>query len=130
MHHLKTEENHDGRPLAMSADSCNRESMAERAQDHADAATEAAERTRREQRVLVEHLRKLETTAFGGPQQFESARVRAGLGPSRRQRRRQGMPDFKRTQKSGEDSKGDPPVGKSEAPDIERRVQTHRCRYI
>ncbi|CAH0486085.1 unnamed protein product [Peronospora farinosa] len=86
--------------------------MAERAQDRADAATEAAERTRREQLVLVERLRQLETTAFGGPQQIESARVRAGLGPSRRQRRRQGMSDFEPAQKSGEDSKGDPPAGK------------------
>lgn len=132
------EEHHDGRPLAMSADSRNRapvqsndelrllraeaeesknalldaREMAERAQDRADAATEAAERTRREQLVLVERLRQLETTAFGGPQQIESARVRAGLGPSRRQRRRQGMSDFEPAQKSGEDSKGDPPAGK------------------
>ncbi|CAI5704894.1 unnamed protein product [Peronospora effusa] len=110
MHQLMEEEHHDGRPLAMSADSRNRapvqsngelrllraeakeskhalfdaRKMAERAQDRADAATEAAERTRREQLVLIERLRQLETTAFGGPQQIESARVRAGLGPSRR----------------------------------------------
>ncbi|CAI5722004.1 unnamed protein product [Peronospora effusa] len=96
MHQLREEEHHDGRPLAMSADSRNRapvqsndelrllraeeeesknalldaREMAERAQDRADAATEAAERSRREQLVLVEWLRQLETTAFGGPQQI------------------------------------------------------------
>ncbi|CAI5705686.1 unnamed protein product [Peronospora effusa] len=86
--------------------------MADRAQDRAVAATEAAEHTRREQRVLVERLRQLETTAFGGPQQIESALFRAGLDPSRRQRCRQGMSDFEPVEKSGKDSKGDPPVGK------------------
>ncbi|CAI5704783.1 unnamed protein product [Peronospora farinosa] len=94
MHQLREEEHHDGRPLAMSADSHNRapvqsndelhllraeaeesknalldaREMAERAQDRANAATEAAGRTRREQRVLVERLRQFETTAFEGPQ--------------------------------------------------------------
>ena len=75
--------------------------MAESAHDRAAAATEAAERTRRKQQELVERLRQLETAAFGGPQQNESARARAGLGPSRRQRRRQEVSDFEPAQKSG-----------------------------
>ena len=138
MYKLREGKHHDESNLAMSADSRNRapvqsndelrllragaeesknallgaREMADRAQDRADAATEAAERTRREQLVLVERLRQLETTAFGGPQQIMSARVRVGFGPSRRQRRRQGMSDFEPAQKSGEDLKGDPPAGK------------------
>ena len=138
MHQSREEEHHGGRSLSMSADSHNQapgqsndemrllraeakesknalldaREMAESARNRAAAATEAAERTRREQQGLVERLRQLETAAFGGPQQNESARARAGLGPSRRQRRRQGVSDFEPAQKSGEDSKGDPPVGK------------------
>uniref|UniRef100_A0AAV1U8X0 Uncharacterized protein n=1 Tax=Peronospora matthiolae TaxID=2874970 RepID=A0AAV1U8X0_9STRA len=116
MHPPREEEHHDGRLSGLGADSHNRtpvptgdelrmlraeteeaknglldaREMVESAQDRAAAATEAAERTRREQQVLVERLRQLETATFGGPQQNESARARAGLGPSRRQRRRQG----------------------------------------
>ena len=41
--------------------------VAEKAQDRAADATEAAESTRRKQKGLVERLRQLETAAFGGP---------------------------------------------------------------
>ena len=68
--------------------------MAESARDRAVASTTAAERTRREQRGLVERPRHLETAAFGGPQQNDSARSRARFGPSSRQRRRQGVSDY------------------------------------
>ena len=120
MHPPREGEHHDGRPLVLGADSHDRapvpssdkhrflradteeaknalldaREMAESARDRAAAATEAAERTRREQRGLVERLRQLETAEFGGPQQNESARARAGLSPSRRQRRRQGVSDY------------------------------------
>uniref|UniRef100_A0AAV1U0G1 Uncharacterized protein n=1 Tax=Peronospora matthiolae TaxID=2874970 RepID=A0AAV1U0G1_9STRA len=76
-------------------------------------ALDMAERTRREQQgLVVEYLRQLESAAFSGLQQNESARARAGLGPSRRQRRRQGMSDFEPLQKSEEGPKGNPPAGK------------------
>ncbi|CAH0479815.1 unnamed protein product [Peronospora belbahrii] len=75
--------------------------MVESAQDRVAAAAEAAERTRGEQQVLVERLCQLETATFEGPQQNESARARAGLGPSRRQRRRQGMSHFGRHRRVG-----------------------------
>ena len=126
MHQPREEEHHGGRSPAMSADSHNRtpgqsddemrflrteadesknalldaREMTESSHDRA-----AAERTRREQQGLVERLRQLETAAYGGPQQNESARARTRLGPSRRQRRRQGVSDFEPAQKSGEDSK-------------------------
>ena len=59
--------------------------MAKMARDCKAAVTEAAERTRREQQGLGEHLIQLWIAVFGGTQQNESARARVGLGPSRRQ---------------------------------------------
>ncbi|CAH0513305.1 unnamed protein product [Peronospora belbahrii] len=130
MHQSREEERHDGRPLAMSADSHNRtpvptgdelrmlraeteearnglldaRGMDESAQDCAAAETETAERTRPEQQMLVERLRQLETATFGGHQQNESARAQAGLGPRRRQLRRLRMSDFGPAPESGESS--------------------------
>ena len=46
--------------------------MAESAREDANAATSTAEKTRREQKVFVERLRRLETEAFGQPQQAQS----------------------------------------------------------
>ncbi|CAH0490575.1 unnamed protein product [Peronospora farinosa] len=63
-------------------------------------------------RLRSEDFSRSSLHAFGGLLQIESARVRSGLGPSRRQRRRQGMSDFEPAQKIGKDSKGDLPVGK------------------
>uniref|UniRef100_A0AAV1UVI2 Uncharacterized protein n=1 Tax=Peronospora matthiolae TaxID=2874970 RepID=A0AAV1UVI2_9STRA len=140
MQPIVMEEHHDGRPLGLGVDSHNNRApvpssdklrflradseeakngdlldaleMAERARDRAAAVTEAAERTRREQQGLVERLRQLETAAFCGPHQNESTRARAGLGPSRRQRRRQGMSDFEPDTEEQGRSKGDPPAVK------------------
>ena len=138
MHPPREGEHHDGRSLGLGADSHNRapvpsndelrflradtgeamngllnaREMAKSARGRAAAATEAAGMTRRKHQGLMERLHQLETAVFGVHKQNESARARAGLGSSRRQRRRQGMSDFKLTQKSGEGSKGDPPAGK------------------
>ncbi|CAI5711108.1 unnamed protein product [Peronospora destructor] len=126
MHLPREEEHHDGRSHASGTNSHNRTPVPsndelrflradaedaknglldarepESARDRAAAATEAAERTRREQQGLVERLRQLEIAAFRGPQQNESARARAGLGPSRRQRRRQGCRTLRRHRRAG-----------------------------
>ena len=92
MHQPREEEHRGGRSPLFGADSHNRapgpsndelrflraddeeaknglldaREMAESARDRAAAATEAAERTRREHQGLVERLRQLETAAFGG----------------------------------------------------------------
>ncbi|CAI5706010.1 unnamed protein product [Peronospora farinosa] len=130
MYQSRAEENHDGGPLAMSADSRNREpvqsndelcllraeagesknalldarEMAERAQDRAVATTETAERDRREQRVMVERLddrvRRTPADRFctrSSRTCSQSSSRRVGCEPA---------------QRSGEDSKEDPPVGK------------------
>ena len=56
--------------------------MAGSAREDANAATSAAEKTRREQKVLVERLRRLETEAFGQPQQEQPVREQRRLGLS------------------------------------------------
>ena len=86
--------------------------MAEIACDRAAAAMEDVERTRREQQELVERLRQLETAAFGGPHQNDSAHARAELGPIRHQPCQEGMSYFEPAPANGEGSKGDPPVSK------------------
>ena len=62
--------------------------LAETARDEAAAARKSAEQTRREQKVLVDRIRYLETLLCGRPQQARSERELEALEPNRKQQRK------------------------------------------